>query len=253
MPAEGRLTKKGIDALQPKALKYKLRDSDGLFMCVYPSGVKKWIVSVYVDGKAREQSIGGYPELSPAAARKERTRIKDERERAGNAAALTLGDLCARWTQDYSAGCAPATQYNHRLYISYMKPLLPLRIMDLKRVTIMGVLEQVRREKSYDAAYRTATCLSQMLQHAVNLGFLEYNPARDIGAAITATREERRGKHFESITDVDGIKKLLNALEYIRYAKPVEYLFLKLISCTFVRSGELRLATWSDIDLEHKV
>lgn len=68
------LTTKIIEAAQPRARLYKLADSDGLSLAIHPSGGKHWRFKYRYGGKDTTLSLGGYPAISLADAR----RLRDD-------------------------------------------------------------------------------------------------------------------------------------------------------------------------------
>jgi len=57
---------------KPKEKPYKLEDRGGLFLLVTPAGGKLWRFKFRVVGKEKLLSLGGWPEVTLANARKER-------------------------------------------------------------------------------------------------------------------------------------------------------------------------------------
>ena len=74
------LTDLQIKKAKPKEKKYKLYDSDYLYLVIYPNGKKKF---VYYYKKQKEFPIGEYPALSLKEARIKRDQIKREIELKG--------------------------------------------------------------------------------------------------------------------------------------------------------------------------
>ena len=66
------LTDVAIRNAKPRPKPYKLGDSLGLFLLVQPAGGKLWRLKYRVDGKERKLSIGSYPEVGLAEARRRR-------------------------------------------------------------------------------------------------------------------------------------------------------------------------------------
>jgi hypothetical protein len=58
-----------IQAIQPKAMPYKLFDGYGLYLLVQPSGAKYWRLKYRLAGREQNLSLGVYPKVSLEAAR----------------------------------------------------------------------------------------------------------------------------------------------------------------------------------------
>lgn len=66
------LTDSKCKAAKPLERQYKLADDRGLSLLVQPSGTKSWVHRYYFDGKQRDETLGRYPDVSLALARKRR-------------------------------------------------------------------------------------------------------------------------------------------------------------------------------------
>lgn len=75
------LTDEIIKNALPKEKRYKLWDGNGLFLMVYPTGSKTWMIKFVENGKCYIPVIGYYPQLSLSKARLQCQIVKLERER----------------------------------------------------------------------------------------------------------------------------------------------------------------------------
>ncbi|MFO7739095.1 MAG: Arm DNA-binding domain-containing protein, partial [Desulfatiglandaceae bacterium] len=64
------LTELKIQKAGPKDKQYELSDGRGLALRVHPSGTKSWIYRYRHGGKARRLTLGNYPEMGSAEARR---------------------------------------------------------------------------------------------------------------------------------------------------------------------------------------
>ena len=71
------LTDKQFASLKPKQARYSVHDESGLYLEVWPSGVKSWRVRYLQNGHRRRINLGRYPGLSLAAARVKRNELAD--------------------------------------------------------------------------------------------------------------------------------------------------------------------------------
>src|SRR5262245_5680246 len=67
-----------ISAAKPRGKPYKLFDSDGLFLVVTPKGFKWWRQRYTLNGKAKELSVGVYPEVGLKKAREKSFAIRQQ-------------------------------------------------------------------------------------------------------------------------------------------------------------------------------
>ena len=83
------LTDVAIRNAKPRLKPYKLGDSLGLFLLVQRAGGKLWRLKYRVDGKEKKLSIGSYPEVGLAEARRRR----DHTETLRNLRAIQSADF----------------------------------------------------------------------------------------------------------------------------------------------------------------
>jgi hypothetical protein len=70
------LTELALKNLKPKDKRYLVRDDQGLYIEVNPTGRKYWKVRYMVDGKARKVSMGEYPYIGLKEARQKRDELR---------------------------------------------------------------------------------------------------------------------------------------------------------------------------------
>ena len=98
----------------------------------------------------------------------------------------------------------------------------------------------------YDMAHRLLEVANGVCRYARACGYAEFNPAADLSRVL-----KPRGpvKHMAAIVNPEEIGLLLRAIDDCPGGLSVRYA-LKLLPYVFTRSGELRRATWQEIDLE---
>lgn len=85
----------------------------------------------------------------------------------------------------------------------------------------------------------------QVLQYAFIRGQVKFNVARGITGALPPLRTTS----FAAITDPREIGRLLRAVDNYAGHPSIVY-FLKILPYVFTRPSELRIAEWSEINLE---
>ena len=70
------LSKYNIDSAKPRDKRYKLSDSDGLYLEVMTSGKKYWRLRYFKDGKRSWHTIGEYPATGIQEARERRNDLR---------------------------------------------------------------------------------------------------------------------------------------------------------------------------------
>jgi len=71
------LTDSQIKKAKAQGKEYKLFDGDGLFLLIKPNGKKFWRRRYKFNGKEKQKSLGEYPFVSLADARKKSNEIKE--------------------------------------------------------------------------------------------------------------------------------------------------------------------------------
>jgi integrase len=108
-----KLTARTVDGAKPRYTQYELSDGEGLFLSVYPSGIKSWVFRYRrPNRKSAKMTIGTYPAFPLSVARdvaaEARRRVAElgdpGRDKAkAKAAAGDTGDLTGAWLDRYVA------------------------------------------------------------------------------------------------------------------------------------------------------
>ena len=73
---QNKLTESAIKKAKPTAKQFKLSDGGGLYLLVHSNGSKYWRFDFRFDGKQKSSSLGVWPEVSVATARRKRDQAK---------------------------------------------------------------------------------------------------------------------------------------------------------------------------------
>lgn len=240
----------------------------GLALQIMPSGARSWILRVMVGGKRREMGLGGFPDVTLAgareAARAARVKIKDgidpvedaKAKRsalyAARATAMTFSEAAAayiavmeaEWTNEKHA-----QQWRNTLD-KYAAPVIgSILVRDIEHSHIMRVLEPIWREKT-ETATRVRGRIENVLDWARVRGYRSgENPARWRGHLDMLLPTPGKVKTIEHhpalpIDDLGAFMVELRQQEGMG-ARALEFAIL-----TAARSGEVRGATWHEVDLE---
>ena len=255
------LTATAVRNAKPRDKSYKLGDGLGLYLQVEPSGGKLWRMKYRVDGREKKLSIGAYPEVSLAEARKRRDEAREQlaagkdpsrekqqaKYRAQVEAANTFGEIAEELIEKrLREGMSSATAARSRYYISRMGSAFPrLPISSITPPEILGVLRRIEAKGNYETARRVLQLAGRVFRYAVATARLASDPSRDLRGALTAPTP----KHYGAITDAKRAGELLRAIEGYD-GQVLTKLAMQLAPHVFVRPGELRHAEWEDIDLD---
>lgn len=256
--AVGRLTKPGLHFVGGVA---------GLGLQVSPTGARSWLLRYVAGGKRREMGLGGFPDVGLADARR---RAREEREkldkgtdpilerrmaqsalRAQQAASITFERAALSYleAQDGSWKNAKHAQQWRNTLAAYAYPVIgPVLVGDVGVAHVMQVLEPIWRTKT-ETASRLRGRIEQVLDWATVRGYRQgLNPARWRGhldkMLPTPGKVANSGHHAAlPLADLGAFMQRLRAQDGMG-ARALEFAIL-----TAARSGEVRGATWGEIDM----
>jgi integrase len=133
--------------------------------------------------------------------------------------------------------------------VRYVYPLLGGKQIDEITVAdVRSVLQRIDNLGSTTVAPNVLNEISHVFRFAVARELVQF----DIAAGLRGSLPPIKTKHRAAVTDPKRIGELLRALDSFS-GNTIIKLALRLLALTFVRSGELRKASWSEIDLENSI
>jgi integrase len=255
-----KLTDSIAKAAKPKDKPYSLPDGQGLALYVQPSGAKWWRYRYRFNGKGKMLSLGVYPAVTLASARKELARLKEilaqnidpsihrqEQKQLEAIARENSFEAVARtwWDNWKSAKSERHAHYVIRRLEADIFPAIgrkpinkitaPILLMAIKKIESRGAL---------DIAKRALSSCGQVFRYAVAHGLSERNPAADIKPSdvLKPTKKTNYAR-----VDQKELPELLRKIEAYE-GQPLTRLALQLLTLTFVRTSELIGARWDEID-----
>ena len=253
------LTDNKIRQLKTRDSVYRVADSHGLNLEIRPSGSKHWRYRYRFGGKGQMYSIGAYPSISLSEARQQRDRLKalvkdgihpSEHKRAEKAAqrterANTFKAVSNAWMAENEAQWS--ARYHTQVKEAFKRHLYP----ELGDLPVSRVTAPLLRDSVTEAGKTAPTVAILLLQwvsgvyrYAVLHDLAEYDPA----PALKGLVKRPKVRHHPALKAKE-IPTLLKKLdEYQGY--PTTKAAINLMLLTFVRTSELRLAEWSEFDLE---
>ena len=234
----------------------KYGDGRGLMLLVHPSGRKQFVHRITVKGKRRDLGLGAYPEVSLAEAR---DRVDENRllMRMGldpteePARTPTFAEAAEEVIQLHSSSWTERgksrAQWTASLKTHAFPSLGAKRVDAITTADVMDVLTPMWLSKRV-TAQRVRQRISTVMRWAIANGHRLDDPA---GAALVAALPKNgfQKAHRRAIPHAD----VREALARIRTAKgrQVTRLAFEFLVLTAVRSGEVRLARWEEIDVEN--
>ena len=237
---------------------YRLRDGDGLFLYVPPSGVAAWQYRYKLEGKSQTLTIGKLSDLSLAEARK---RAEKARTDAADGKHLTTAKYVAKAKVAREEGNTframvdswmrkrrdPPWSTTHREQVqasidNHLDALYPLPVTEITAALAAPILARAERRAPL-MFEKVRARLHRVLDHAVTRGALERNP-------LPRPEPERRRnrRHFPAVTDLAGLGAILRAARAADPSKGIQRAHV-LIAFTAQRVSEVVGAAWSEFDL----
>lgn len=268
------ITDRQIKSAKPKEKLYKLFDGGGLYIEIPPNQSKRWRLKYRFDGKEKTLSLGTYPDVSLSDARrkaaearrlidsgidpsqlkkaaKEEVKRKERIEREKRA--RHFEKLAAEYIEHYRNQRAPGYWDKvERLFERDVYPYIGhLFIDDITTRQIIDIIKRIEARGAGETARRAHSQISRVFRYAVANGKASRDTAGDID--ITMVLKPVKQKHYATITDPVEVGKLMRAIDGYRGMSPFPRYALLLLSLTAARPGNVRLAEWSEFDMETRL
>lgn len=256
------LTVTTIDKAKLKTKPYRLADSLGLYIEIFPNGNKLWRFRYYFFGKGNRIGLGRYPEISLLEARQKRDEArklladnidpaarKKERRNAALANLATTFELVARewhknhlerWTPDYGKDVL------HRLEMDIFTKIGNLPIADIKPIQVLQALREIEKRGAHEMARRAMQYCGQVFRYAV----ITERASRDVTTDLKGALKPFKHGHYNAL-EADDIPEFMQAFERNdARLYPQTRHALKLMMLTFVRTGELIGSRWEEFNFK---
>jgi integrase len=257
------LTNAEVKSAKPAEKPYKLADQHGLFLLVKPSGSKLWQYKYRIAGKEGLFSIGQYPDISLADARdshakaralvREGTHPKHQREledlEKTKSAINTFRAIANDWmsVKKKSWSASYSRQVEHNLKSDVYPKIGALPIRQVTSAHILEIVKAVEARGAESIAILIRQWCSQIFCYAISHLQADYDVAAAIKGAITKPKVE----HHKPISE----SELPRFIEKLRTygGQRATVIAIELLLLTYVRTGELRMAKWSEFDLQNSI
>ncbi len=252
------LTDAKIRKIKPELTTKRYTDEKGMYLEVTPKGGMYWRMKYRIGGKENRYSIGTYPAITLAEARKRRDEARQQVEQGidpNQAKQQAKRELEGADTFEYVARewhTKKSTQWASSTVVKLLRRLemdiFPyIGKQPIAAVTAPDLLRVIQRieSRSIDTAYRALQECGQIFRYGMATGRNIHDPSTALKGALSPRPE----RHFAAITEPHELAKLLKAIESFNGTFVVKCA-LQLAPMFFTRIGELRTARWADIDLD---
>ncbi len=237
-------------------------DAHGLMLLVKASGARSWVLRYQIKGRRRDMGLGPWPEISLAMARERamearraialgqdplNVKAQSKRMDFRNAAEALIAAKRNGWRNTKHAA-----QWSSTLERYVYAELGKLEARDITTENVLAVLSPIWAEKP-ETASRVRQRVEAVLDYATAIEARQgANPARwrgHLDRLLPQTSKVRPVVHYPAL-DWRLIPELMAelALRQGHGARALAFVIL-----TAARSGEVRGATWSEIDEKEKL
>ena len=246
--------------------KNKLADGKGLYLIIKPNGSKLWRFDFRYGNKNLSMSFGVYPDVTLKEAREKREEARElllkninpisAKRIKRSSESITLSMIIDEWLKlrAKSSSVATVTQ-NRRMLNNITNWLGNIAIKDVRRVDIINVLEKIQTKGVIETAHRILSLMNKIYMFAVTKEYIEHNIIADIDKKSVLI-PSNKNIHHPAITSPEEIIVLLKDINSIgeKYRSDISVVFIfKIIPYVFVRSENIRLMRWKELDLKKGV
>lgn len=230
-------------------------DGHGLMLNVKPSGTKSWVQRLVIRGVRRDMGLGSADLVSLAEARAmalENRKIAraggDPRQKSNPQSIPTFADAARSvHTEHLPTWKNPkhGDQFINTL-TTYAFPVLEkMRIDEIQSGDVLACLSPIWTTK-HETARRVRQRIGTVMKWSVAKGFRADNPADNVDKGLPKVKAKVTPRKAPPYTDVGAI---LQSVDATGARPPTKLAFRMLVLCAS-RSGEVRGATWAEIDLK---
>lgn len=240
----------------------------GLALQVLPTGGRSWVLRVMVGGKRRDMGLGGYPEVKLAEAREAaeiaRKQIRNNvdpidaraaekaalRADAGKSMAFQASALAFIAANESGWRNAKHRQQWANSLETYAYPIIgKMNLREIELPHILKILEPIWETKT-ETATRLRGRIEQVLDWGTVRGYRDgLNPARwrgHLDKLLAKPKKLAKVKHHAALP----WGEIGSFMVKLRDAHGMGARALEFAILTACRSGEVRGATWDEIDLD---
>ena len=256
-----KLTDARLRALQKSKIAGKYSDGGGLYLVVRSSGKMLWQLR-YKKPKANIASLGSYPSITLADARKHANELRvmiargldpnAEKRRGREAKEDALKNSFERIAREWfdikkeQLSATYSEKVIRRLELYVFPKVGRKPISELGAPELLEALRCIEARGTIETARRVAQSCSQIFNHAIISGRAEKNPCASLGEAL----KRAPASHMPALTAESDLSTFLKASRGYVGRGAVVPAALRLLPMLLLRPGELSQGDWSEIDFE---
>jgi integrase len=255
------LTETAIRKAKAPTKPTKLTDERGLYLLLAPSGGKWWRFKYRYAGKEKLYSLGTHPQVSLAKAREDREKARrqlaagidpslarqEAKRQKVQGTTSNFESVAREWLENVKPGWAAIYHGDTvKRFEAFVFPTLGRRpIASIATTELLPLIRKIEARGTLVTAHKVLRACRQVFAYAIASGRCERNPASDLRGAL---RSLPKPKHMAALSASELPTFLCKIEEYD--GETQTKLALRLLALTFVRTTELRGATWAEVDLD---
>ncbi len=244
-----------VSAVNAATLPGRLGDGDGLYLVIRPGGAKSWVCRVQKHGNRRDFGLGSVSKVSLAQARDRAREIRTwmemgldpsfERHKARGEpifkdAALKVYDIHRKTWRNGKHN----DQWLRTMEVYAFPYIGKVKVSEVTGPMIRSLLQEIWLDKP-ETARRVRQRIGLVLDWAYASGYRDTEaPMRAITKGLP--RQPKKENHFAAMP----YDKVAAFVEKLRRRESFSRLALEFAILTASRSGEVRGAEWTEIDLD---
>ena len=224
------LSTKEIAALRPREKRYSVAIENGLTIRVHPSGRKSWLVRVSLNGRSVDITLGHFPEMSFAEA-KRAARKKQKEFDVKPVGGYTLRDAFVLWSNLKRGRIVSYRDEKRRIEYYLMRHLGSRQLDEITAPLVIKTVQIIERQGKQSTLKRILMRLREMMELAVCAGYIDANPLHRVSRVFAPARST-------AMPSVDW-RELPTVMKVIKDA-PIRMQNYFLFSlCSMLRPGEV--------------
>ncbi|MFT5659716.1 MAG: integrase [Sulfurimonas sp.] len=247
---------------------YALSDGKGLQLLIKSSGVKSWEFRYNSPTlqKRRKTSLGSYPDVTLANARKKRNirlelisqgidpidYYKEQNKLKEQQSNNNFKQIAEDWLNfDATKTIADTNKKKRSMFKNSIYPFLENQnIEDITHQDIIEVIKAKEKQGYVESASRMFSELNTVWKFAITKGLCKYNPFQDIMKDLVIIKKEV--KHYAKITDEKLLIELINKIHGYQGHYSVRSALLFVLHVP-LRADNLCNLKWEHINFEDKL
>lgn len=256
------LTDTQCTAAKPKDKEYSLFDGEGLILLVRPTGTKTWRYKYKWGLGTQIITLGTYPSIKLIQAREKKAEFEAmlangidpkqqlEEIKAKQENATSFEKITRLWHEEQTQKQAWGSDTGQKTLRKFENHLFPqigkIPIEDIKTQHLAKAISTIDAKGINRTALDLKANLVRVFSYAIQHGYVEYNPARELDGLLIAKKQ----KHYPKLP-YEKLPDFLHRIESYN-GTLLTKLCILLTLHIFVRSSEVRFARWSEIDFKKK-